>query len=323
MSILEQNFYFPLEKGQYQVTPGLRAFGTDFGNGTADSLIFQFDNNFEQYRQSKLAARAENLEKYYCQEGLAPHKMSRINQFIIQQLCQESPDLFSCHSQDDQRHLHCSLTDEILVFDSHFNLALTTAEGTGYTDGLDALAMQIQDDMALVERTQDGLDRIIALHLCFPNHWAAQDKIGKSFLASHAPVPGMEKVNQRVEQLLNSLLNKGPYVRFAWGLATDTKLNHHPLAPEGIDTKLWQGRRFDPDKPELYLRVERQVIYGFPELDAFLFTIRTYFYDVAELKQSPEKRLALQSALQSMSDATLDYKGLTENKPLILDWLQK
>jgi len=323
MPFHEQNFYFPLEKGQYQVSPGLHAFGTDFGNSNADGLIFQFDGDFDHYRQTKLASRSESLEKYYCKEKLDPHKKSRINQFIIQQLCQESPDLFSCHSQHDQRHLHCSLTDEILVFDSHFNLARTTAGGTGYTDGLDALAMQIQEDLALVERTQDGLDRIIALHLCFPNHWAAQDKIGKSFLASHAPVPGMEKVNQRVEQLLNSLLHKGPYVRFAWGLATDTNLNHHPLAPEGIDTKLWQGRRFDPDKPELYLRVERQVIYGFPELDAFLFTIRTYFYDVAELKQSPEKRLALQSALQSMSDATLDYKGLRESRPLILDWLQK
>ena len=323
MPIHEQNFYFPLEKGQYQVTPGLHAFGTDFGNSNADRLIFQFDDEFEQYRQSKLAARAENLEKYYCQQGLTPHKISIINQFVIQQLHQENPDLFSYHCHKDQHHLHCKLTDEVLVFDSHFNLAPTAVDVTGYTDGLDALAMQIQEDIALVEISNEGHDRIIALHLCFPNHWAAKDKIGKSFLASHAPVPGMEKVNQRVEQLLNSLLNKGPYVRFAWGLATDTKLNHHPLAPEGIDTKLWQGRRFDPDKPELYLRVERQVIYGFPELDAFLFTIRTYFYDVAELKQSPEKCLALQSALQSMSDATLDYKGLTENKPLILDWLQK
>ncbi len=323
MSILEQNFYFPLEKGQYQVTPGLHVLGTDFGNGNADKLIFQFDNKFEQYHQVKLAARAESLEKYYCQQGFAPHIMSRINQFILHQLCHESPDLFSYHSHNDQHHLHCTLTDEVLVFDSNFNLARATADVTGYTDGLDALAMQIQEDLALVERSRGGLDRIIALHLCFPNHWAAQDKIGKSFLASHAPVPGMEKINQRSEQLLNSLVGKGPYVRFAWGLATDTNLNHHPLVPAGEDEKLWQGRQFDPAMPELYFRVERQVIYGFPELDAFMFTIRTYFYDVAVLKRSPERRLALQSALQSMSDATLDYKGLTESKPLILDWLQK
>lgn len=319
----EQNFYFPLEKGQYQVTPGLHALGTDFSNNNADRLIFQLDDNFGHYRETKIAARTESLDKYYCSEQLDANKRSIINQFIFRQLCHENGDLFSSQHQDNQHCLSCRLTGETLVFDSHYELTATQPDTTGYEDGLDALAMQVQEDLALVERTSDGQDRIVALHLCFPNHWAAQDKIGKSFLASHAPVPGMEKVNQRVEQLLNSLLNKGPYVRFAWGLATDTKLNHHPLAPEGIDTKLWRGRRFDPDKPELYLRVERQVIYGFPELDAFLFTIRTYFYDVAELKQSPEKRLALQSALQSMSDATLEYKGLTENKPLILDWLQK
>ncbi len=85
----------------------------------------------------------------------------------------------------------------------------------------------------------------------------------------------MEKITQRAVQLLNSLVNKGPFVRFAWGLATDRYLNHHPIAPEGKNTRFWEGRRFDPDNPELYLRVERQVTHGFPEIDAFMFTIRT------------------------------------------------
>jgi hypothetical protein len=105
-------------------------------------------------------------------------------------------------------------------------------------------------------------------------------------------------------------------------LATDKYLNHHPNAPEGLDKNLWLGRHFDPTNPHLYLRVERQVIHGFPSINTFLFTIRTYFYDVATLKQSPSKRQAIQSALQSMSAATLRYKGLAESLPLILDWLE-
>lgn len=315
-------FYFPLDSGQYQVTPGLHALGTDFGNSIADSLVFQFDENFDHYHQTKIAARTETLEKYYCREKLDLRKESVINQFIFQQLCHESPELFLYQKQNQQHQLHCQLTGETLKFDTQYQLAETQPDTTGYVDGLDALAMQIQEDIALVEKTNECGDRIVALHLCFPNHWAAQDKIGKSFLASHAPVPGMARINQRAEQLLNSLLFKGPYVRFAWGLATDTHLNHHPIAPEGVDEKLWQGRSFNPVDPQLYLRVERQVIHGFPEIDIFLFTIRTYFYDVAVLKQSPTKCDALQSALQSMSPATLSYKGLAETLPLILDWLE-
>ncbi len=321
MPTQQQNFYFPLARSTYQVTPGLHALGTDFGNGKADSLLFQFDDNFAHYRKTKLAARTESLEKYYCKAAFSPRKMSIINQFLIQQLCHESPDLFSLQQGKNHCHLHCNLTNETLAFDSRFKLIENQTDGAGYNDSFDAIAMQIQEDLSLVERTPDGLDKIIALHLCFPNHWAAQDKIGKSFLASHAPVPGMERIYQRAEQLVTSLIHKGPFVRFAWGLATDKHLNHHPIVPDGKNTKLWEGRRFDPNNPELYLRVERQVIHGFPEIDAFLFTIRTYFYDVAKLKQSPEKRLALQTALQSMSDATLNYKGLTESRSLILEWL--
>ena len=70
MPIHEQNIYFPLEKGQYQVSPGLHAFGTDFGNSNADRLIFQFDGDFDHYRKTKLAARTEALEKYYCKTRL-------------------------------------------------------------------------------------------------------------------------------------------------------------------------------------------------------------------------------------------------------------
>ena len=321
MPIHAQNFYFPLEKGLYQVVPGLHALGTAFGNNNADGLIFQFDENFDHYHQTKLAARTEALKKYYCKEELDTHKTSIISRFIIQQLCHESPGLFSYQYQNNQQSLHCGLTGETLVFDPRYELSEIQTASIGYVDSLDALAMQVQEDLALVEKTNDGRDRIIALHLCFPNHWVAKDKIGKSFLASHAPVPGMARINQRADQLLNNLLNKGPFVRFAWGLATDKYLNHHPVAPEDMDKKLWLGRRFDPTDPHLYLRVERQVIHGFPAIDTILFTIRTYFYDVSLLKQSPAKRQALQSALQSMSPETLRYKGLNEDLALILEWL--
>ena len=40
---------------------------------------------------------------------------------------------------------------------------------------------------------------------------------------------------------------------------------------------------FDRTKPELYMRIERQLLIGFSECNAALFTIRTYFRDVAEL----------------------------------------
>ena len=317
-----QNFYFPLHKGRYEVIPGLHLLGTDFGNGHDDSLIFQFDTNFTRYHQEKIAARKERLAKYYCAVPIPQATQAHIARFIIQQLCQEHPDLFLYQRQQHHHLLSCKLTGDSLIFDSHFNLVSPLTNNNGYRDSLDALVMQLQEDIALVEISNRGTDRITALHLCFPNHWAAEEKIGQSFLLSHAPVPGMEKINRQIKPLLTSLLTKGPFVRFAWGLATDERLNHHPIAPKNADPSQWQGRQFDPARPELYLRVERQVLKGFPAINTLLFTIRTYFYDLAILKESATMRQPLLSALQTMSPETLDYKGLTQSLPLISAWLE-
>lgn len=320
--MVNQNSYFPLHKGGYKVTPGLYSLGTSFGNGQDDNLIFQFDTNFSRYHQAKISAREESLDKYYCVTSFSPTTQSHIAEFLIKQLCREHPDLFHYQKQQDHHHLSCQLTGDQLIFDSDFTLVSPQGDNHGYRDCLDALAMQVQEDLALLELTDNDTDRISALHLCFPNHWAAQEKIGQSFLHSHALVPGMEKINRQIQPLLSNLLERGPYVRFAWGLATDQRLNHHPIAPQNMDNAQWQGRHFDPTNPELYLRVERQVLKGFPTINTLLFTIRTYFYDVANLKQSAAKRQALLSALETMSSETLRYKGLTQSLPLILAWLE-
>ena len=109
------------------------------------------------------------------------------------------------------------------------------------------------------------------------------------------------------------MVAKGPFVRFAWGVATDRELNHHPANE-------LQGRTFDTMDPVLELRIERQTLTSFAELSASLFTIRTYFLDVAG-ELSAEERLALGSAIDSMSPESLVYKGLDGSKEEIVGWL--
>ena len=86
--------------------------------------------------------------------------------------------------------------------------------------------------------------------------------------------------------LLQGILQKGPFVRFAWGVGTDNRLNHHPAPPPGKTELEWGGRRFDPKNPKLYARVERQVLWAIPNKNRALFTIRTYFQDMAEMKKT-------------------------------------
>ena len=70
------------------------------------------------------------------------------------------------------------------------------------------------------------------------------------------------------------------------------------------------------------MRIERQVLYGFPEENGVLFVIRTHFRDCEEVRRDAELGPKLTGAVESMSPEALDYKGLAESRDDILEWLR-
>lgn len=320
--------YFPLAKGRYEVKPGLMRLGTDFGNGVADRQVFQIDDGFGKYRNCKLVARAERLSKYYQTHRLTPEVMGAVAELMVDRLVQEHPQYFEVKPSGGGQVFHSHLTQETLYLDQSWQLRQVEGSSTtpAYESILDALALQMQEDWAIVccsSETSGETNWLGAIHLCFPNYWSAEEKIGRTFAVVHAPVAGMERINRRSEAIVHTLITQKPMVRFAWGLSTDTRLNHHPEPPVGIGVEAWQGRRFDRDNARLYLRIERQVIWGLPQHKAALFTIRTYFRDCSDIKQHPTLRIQLCSAIESMTPESLIYKGLVESKSSILDWLNQ
>ncbi len=318
--------YFPLMSGRYEVKPGMMAFGSCFGNAQADQQVFQIDDNFAHYRQAKLLARGERLDKYYQTCNYSKTVAGAIARLIINRLIQEHPQHFHYQkSIDNTLKFHSQLTKETLYLDAE--LQLQQVEGSSvvpaYASTLDALAAQVQEDLTIICRSDDGSNWLGAVHLCYPNHWSAEEKIGKDFATIHAPVAGMEKINRRAGAIANTMITQKPMVRFAWGLSTDTRLNHHPEPPLGVSVSQWQGRSFDSQHPQLYLRIERQVIWGLPECEAALFSIRTYFRDCGVVKKDPVLRSKLYAAIQSMTPEALVYKGLVESKFSILEWLEE
>ncbi len=316
--------YLPLGTGRYRMTAGLMALGRELGNGVRDARVFQIDAQWSRYREQKRRARAERLDKYVCEAGLARGVERASTALILDRLADEHPRYFQLTTtQDGGRVLHCALSGETLRFDDGLAyLGVDARQGAVhpvYRSALDALACQVQEDLAIIELDGQG-DRLSALHLCFPNHWSPQDKIGRGFDAIHGPVPGFGRIARRSRVLLRHLVDQGPFVRFAWGLATDRRLNHHPDPPPGR-AGAWGGRRFDPARPRLYLRIERQVMLGMAQVNAFLFTIRTYFQDVAGL--TARERDRLHSAIVSMDAPTLRYKGIEAHRDAILDWLER
>jgi hypothetical protein len=319
--------YFPLSGGRYEVAPGLKRLGLPLGNGEADARLFQIDTNFAVYRENELRCRAERLSKYYTTHNFSPQVASAVSRFIAARLHSEYNDLFRLQCQrDDSSVLHCRLTDEVLRFDAKMQLTNVEAAhvpAPAYASALDALCCQIPEDVAVVCTEPKQGDWIAALHLCSPSHWAAEDKIGQDFVAAHAAVPGFAHMNATAPSLLKSMVHKGPFVRFVWGIAPDTRLNCHPEPPPGRASRQEQGLEFGPcsDGSPFYLRVERQCLWGLPHTGAALFTIRISFLSGKEIRTEPRERALLRSALLSMSPESRVYKSVDTCIDQLLTWL--
>jgi heme-dependent oxidative N-demethylase alpha subunit-like protein len=299
--------YLPFLNGKYSTAPGLMPM--DKSVASDDKVIFQFDEHYQHYIANKNKCRKENIHKYYCEKDSFAETMVTINHYIANRLLKEHPAIFSL-TEDDRNYV---FSNHKLNGQLRWKKNWINVEGNHYLSLFDALCCQAQDDFAICQ-FEGEKDWMSAIHLCAPNHWAAGDKIGRTFDVVHAPVPGMEKTLQNYTKMLQSVIHKGPFTRFAWGISTDKRLNHHPVPPSNSSLKDWHGRKVG-ETNKIFVRTERQNMIGFPDVNAFLFTIRTYFYNINAL--SYEEKNALFDAVASMSPASLEYKGLTGKVELI------
>lgn len=300
--------YTPFADGVYKTAAGLMSLDKNFGNGPVDNRVFQIDEDFGRFRENLERARHDTFSKYYCVAETSEAVMSSVALFIARQLVLEYPDWFSLSRAQGGYTFESALTHETCAFDDRFKLI-----NSEFASAFDALASQVQEDLAIVVVGDMG-DTLVAVHVTAPNHWAPHEKLGKNFVGVHEPVAGISELNANAPKLMRALTAQGPYQRFAWGLATDTRLNRYPVKDESI-------RSFDPANPTLFVRVERQVTKSFAEVSAFLFCIRTYFMDCSTL--SKDLRTSLVSALRSMTQPSREYKGIASGFDEMISWLEE
>lgn len=261
------------------MAPALRALGTDFGNGAEDGKVFQIDSEFDRYHLNKLTLRPESHFLGVADPVVPQFELAL---WIAANLVRENPWLFSL----EDGCLVCNLTG------SRIPLATVT---------LGELGMEVQEDFAVVS----GADRMEYLHVSAPSGWAPEEKIGRSFLEVHSPVPDFDAVRAASVGILRGCIERGPFVRFVWTVEEDDRLNRHPMT-HGAD---WEGHR-GFEVGTLCVRTERQVIFGFPEWNAFLFTIRVGHVREPDFRARPELIDPLLAGLESMSPESRRYKGL-------------
>ena len=164
------------------------------------------------------------------------------------------------------------------------------------------IAKKIDEDL-IIHRIDDEKDYASSIHVCFPSGWYPEEKIGKSFIEIHQPVP-MNLKNSK--KLVEAIVYGGIFERFVWSVVYEKKYNFHP--------KL-NNKKFNKNEPEIFVKVERQVTVGFPEKNFCLFILRQY---LIEEKQLDKKRLA--ESIRNMTEEQKEYKSL-QNFQEIIDYL--
>lgn len=319
--------YFPLATGKYAVEAGLKILGQQPIEGEIETAFFPIDRLYGHYLSEKRQSR-QALHKHYATHRLPEAAVRDIASWIMDQLVAESPRFFERDGLAFRNHLagfEATLSPDGLSVAAFRRFAPLVPEAqapdqdfTG-ADVLDFLASQLSEDLAITLRSPEtGENWLGLLHISFPNHWAPEEKIGKPFLAVHEPVADFERIARASDKLVEATITKGPFIRFAWGIATDTRLNHHPDAPPGrtlaSDTHEYVGEN-------AFMRIERQTLKGFPEHHASLFTIRTTFRSLKEVAANPLEREKLREAIATMSPEALVYKGLTQLQAPLLRYL--
>jgi hypothetical protein len=265
--------YFPVESEPFRMKAGLFRLGRDFGNGPADRQYFQRDDQARFYRLEKKRILRSHPDRLRALEDSAARA------FQLEALTWMSQRIESEHD------LHCETSGR--------------PDCDAMLDDFHRLSLLLQEDFALIQKSDEGKERLTLFSICFPSGWRPEPLLGEGFSRIHAPVPDFEDLASQSEQLVRAMIQRGPYVRFVWSLTADPRLDHHPDdAPRD---------RWTDDSPG-YFRVERQVTVPFPQFGGSLFLIRTYVYPFDEL--SGEERELLFEVTESLPDVIKRYKGI-------------
>ncbi len=185
---------------------------------------------------------------------------------------------------------------------------------------LDWIGRQVQEDLCVMDGNDPG-SPLVAGHLCFASGWCLDDKMGRSFLAIHGPVPLFaEKIGRPADLMMQRVKAGRPTARVNWTLHPSDRLNcapvmkkHYAAEQEGI-TPENAGERY-------YLRSEWQTLVRYLRTNAVLFTIRTRAVPLANALAAPDDALRLATLLRTMPPAMLAYKSLSRHTETLLAYL--
>lgn len=288
--------YFPFSSETYTLTMGTAPLH--------DRPLIELDRDCYQ---AEVALKTEILAHdpgYYFQAHPQTEAMQwAVLALVLRDLARHQPDEFSLHIAGERWAWSNRLLDLELTFRWGDAASLPLAP-------LDWVGRQVQEDLLVM--ADDGADfPLVAGQLCFGGNWCLDDKLGRSFLDIHHPVPRFAAQLGRPSQLLLTRLKaERPVWRVNWSITAGNRLNAAPRFRAATDAL---KRQVTPENAgqRCFLRVERQTLSRLSGAGGLLFTIHTYLQSMAALSAQPAQARTLLGVLRTAPPEMLDYKGMT------------
>lgn len=154
--------------------------------------------------------------------------------------------------------------------------------------------------------------------------WSLDFDIGMNFFEWHAPVPLAHEMGifKRALKFLLNVKQTAPARRLNWTMTVNPLLDSSPenyhkwgiqkttLTPENIGSKQ-------------HLRVELQTFFRLPRSNALVFPIRCYLISFQDLVTIPKWGRRLHRVVRDLPVELATYKGFIDNRPLMLEYLEK
>ena len=299
--------YFPLQSDDYEMPMNAQA--------GVSRLIEVEKEKFAEEVALKNEILASDLDYYFqCPPEASPIAWEAL-ELLLPHLSETLPAYFNLETSGD------------LWIWRNYLLRTATEFIPGEADSLplhplDWLGRELQEDLILMSQNERGESICAAGHLCFGSAWSIGEKIGKSFLETHDPVPEFrERIGAPSDLLMRRLKPERSVSRLNWSVTSASQLN---LAPKLSEE--WRRASFEITAENigerLFFRVERQTLTRLPRTQGVLFTIHTYVNPIEDVICDPLRLRRLTSVLRGYPDALKAYKGMSPYFDTLLNYLE-
>jgi hypothetical protein len=288
--------YFPFAQDNYAMTLGVRALGPE------ESLIEVDEAHYRDELALKEALLTGDLRaRFQAEPGTESLQWEAVT-VLLEAMARQHPRHFALTVDGGRWHWRNHLLGTQTAF--------TPGEGGLPHAPLDWIGRQVQEDLLVLDGRREGLP-LVAGQLCFPSMWCLDEKLGRSLLEVHAPVPHLNaKLGAATLRLMEGLKPGRTVTRCNWAFTVTDRLDLEPRTlPEW--QHLFDGITARDAGERCFLRLERQTLTLLPRTGGILFTIHTYRAPVATEVVDPERRRRLANVLRTVPPDTRAYKRLT------------